>query len=105
MLPAKLMTFVRYRTMRSPGSICSARGRLRSLIPITLKPWARVASWFSGEAVRIQVWETAFGIGEAQRIGCRHAGAEIRSTGASFAARALLAPPLEEDLTTIVPVV
>jgi hypothetical protein len=32
---------------------------LRSLIPITEKPCSRVASWFSGEAVRIQVWGAA----------------------------------------------
>src|SRR3712207_7123792 len=41
--------------MTSPGSISSARLRLRSLIPMTEKPWAAVAAWFSGEAVRIQV--------------------------------------------------
>src|SRR5436190_7381009 len=41
--------------MRSPGSICSARLRRFSMIPITRKPRPRVASKLSGEPVRIQV--------------------------------------------------
>src|SRR3712207_83752 len=41
--------------MRSPGSISSARLRLRSLMPMTRKPCSAVAAWLSGEAVRIQV--------------------------------------------------
>ena len=41
--------------MRSPGSICWARFRLRSFIPITRNPCARVAAKFSGEPVRIHV--------------------------------------------------
>src|SRR6059058_2918694 len=53
--PANAMTFVRYRTKRSPGATSSAWLRRRSLNPKTSKPRAAVAAWFSGEAVRIQV--------------------------------------------------
>jgi hypothetical protein len=55
MIPAKTWIWVRYRTISSPTSICSAIGRLRSLAPISLKPRSRVASKLSGEPVRIQV--------------------------------------------------
>src|SRR3712207_2110315 len=41
--------------MTSPGSISRARLRLRSLTPITEKPFSSVTAWLSGEAVRIQV--------------------------------------------------
>ena len=41
--------------IRSPGSISSARLRLRSLSSITANPCSRVAAWFSGDPVRIQV--------------------------------------------------
>src|SRR3954466_15813038 len=49
------MQRVGMRPIRSPCSISSARLRLRSFSPMTEKPCAAVASWFSGEAVRIQV--------------------------------------------------
>ena len=55
--PPKACTPVTYRTIRSPGSICSARRRA-SLAPITRKPCSRVARKLSSDPVSTQVFAT-----------------------------------------------